>query len=441
MRVLLLSYHFFNYSSEGMVTAKLARALADHGHEVTVFTSEHTWLTWENSPVDARVLAGVTVHTLGEGLDAAPRWWVRCAERAATSRLWATLNVLPSLFYGCLPFEQAWLRNVVNRVARDAGAGVRWDVMLSRLNPAISHLAALRVCAARPRLPWCAYFSDPWPYHLYPPPYRFRVGPVSRRRQEQLLQRILARAGSLVFPSRALQDHLLTGRRARHAAKAFVAPHLASFWGPAPAAASAAPTRPWLLLRHAGFLMKERRVEPLYDALRRLFAARPDLRGRLRIEFAGRFETGARDVLPEAPPDLRETVGYSRYMLPAQAWHWLLEADVFLLVEADLAVGVFMPSKLADYLSGGRPILALSPRTGTVADYLADGGGLLAPPGDAAAIAGALATLYDLWSQGTLQARRPSPALAARVSPDSVVPVYERAFATAGAGRGTPCAP
>src|SRR5207244_3458321 len=98
------------------------------------------------------------------------------------------------------------------------------------------------------------------------------------------------------------------------------------------------------------------------------------------------------------------------------------------LLESPMREGVFMPSKLADYLSAGRPILALSPAAGTVADYLSAGGGLRVDPDNPAAVASALAELYDRWRDGRLELLAPPPAVAERVSPIAVVPLYERAF-------------
>jgi len=45
-------------------------------------------------------------------------------------------------------------------------------------------------------------------------------------------------------------------------------------------------------------------------------------------------------------------------------------AGALLLLEAAMPEGIFLPSKLPDYCWAGRPLLALSPDIGEVADYL-----------------------------------------------------------------------
>lgn len=387
MKVLFVSWHSLDGTAEGLASARLASALARHGHEVTLLTRQQS-----------RAPQGVEAH-LPE-----PEPF----QRFDLDR-WGRLGALPHLLRGCTVEEKGWAQ----AVARKAAELGPFDVLHSRLNPAASHLAALAILK-KMELPWCAYFSDPWPHHLYPEPYRFQVGSLSRLRQERFLDVMLRRADSLVFPSDRLRDWLLSGRRKRFRGKSFAAPHLGEPGAPAPAANG------HLHIRHAGFLMKERRVEALLAGLERL---RPETRGELRVEFAGRYA-----VLPEVPQSLSGVVSFGPSLPPEEARRWMAGAHVALLVEADAKEGIFFPSKLSDYLAGGRPILALSPRRGVAADLLMQGGGVLVEPEDEAGIAAALERLHGLWREGRLAELAPRPEQAAAVSEGTVVPVYERAF-------------
>jgi glycosyltransferase involved in cell wall biosynthesis len=397
--VLFVSWHCRDGTAEGLASARLAEALARYGHEVTLLST--------TSPD----LEGVAVHRVEPD---PPNAFDRAGRRLDR---WGRIGAIPHLLRGCTVEEAGWVR----AVARKAAELGPFDVLHSRLNPAASHLAALKILE-RLDLPWCAYFSDPWPHHLYPEPYRFTVGPLSRLRLERSLDAMLRSAGSLVFPSIWLRDWLLKGRRERFRSKAFVAPHLASSLktaGGAPAVpGGGAPIR----IRHAGFLMKERRVEPLFAGLERFLSNHPD--AAIRIEFAGRY-AGA---VPEVPPSLSGAVSFEPAMPPEAVQAWMADADVALLVEANLAEGLFFPSKLSDYLAGGRPILALSPGRGVAADVLSAGGGILAGPEDVPGIAAALETLHSLWESGRLAELAPRPEQAAAVLAAAVVPVYERAF-------------
>lgn len=404
MKVLFVSWHCRNGTAEGLASARLAEALVRRGHAVTLLTTT------------LPALAGVAVHQVEPQPPGA-------LDRLGTKLdRWGRIGALPHLVRGCTVEEAGWVKAVARR-AVELGS---FDVLHSRLNPATSHLAAQAIVERIPDLPWCAYFSDPWPHHLYPEPYRFTVGPLSRRRLEWSLDAMLRLADSLVFPSDRLRDWLLSGRRARFRAKALVAPHLGASGG-------AAPERNGMLrLRHAGFLMKERRIEPLFAGLERFLAASPEARRELRVEFAGRYEGGA---VPDVPSSLAGVVSFEPAMPPDEAGRWMAGADVALLIEAALEEGIFFPSKLSDYLAGGRPILALSPARGVAADLLAAGGGVLTGPNDAAGIAAALERLHGLWRAGRLVDLAPRPEQASAVSDSAVVPLYERAFEQARAGQ------
>ncbi len=428
MRILLISYHFFNYSSEGMVTAKLARGLVDRGHSLRVITSCHNWLDRDPARIGQDLVADIPVERVAEDESLLPGWWRAAVRHKGRPPFWSRVLAAGTLVHGCPPEDFAWVAPAT-RAALATRQGADDDapeVMLTRLNPVSSHLVGLAVKRRWPGLPWCAYFSDPWPHHLYPAPYTSQLGRWSRWRFEQLLDRILGRSGSLVFPCDRLRDHILNGPRARFRAKSVVAPHLSTF-GTQPATAGAAEPA-HLVLRHAGLLMKERRIEPLLDAVRLVLRSRPAAAAQLRIEFTGRYHNCQGGKVPETPADLREVVEYQYYTFPDKVEQWLNAAEVFLLVEAKLEQGVFMPSKLADYLAAGKPILALSPRVGTVADYLENGGGLVVEPDDVPGIAAALERLLDLWQAGRLAELRPPATTVARVSPEQVVPLYEQAL-------------
>jgi glycosyltransferase involved in cell wall biosynthesis len=217
---------------------------------------------------------------------------------------------------------------------------------------------------------------------------------------------------------------MLQQKRSRFLKNAFVAPHLGTAGGDFDSPEGNGVLR----LRHSGFLMRERNINPLLEGVRALLTRRPKARTRLRIEFAGRYQG---NILPEAPADLSEVVQFHSYMNPDGVWDWLQGADVFLLIEAKMKDGIFFPSKLADYLQGRRPILALSPTRGVVADCLRHGGGIVVEPDDVDGISLALTRLYDAWEAGTLMEMAPTESQVESVSPAQVVPIYERAFQAA----------
>ncbi|HAM50144.1 MAG TPA: hypothetical protein DCP92_05425 [Nitrospiraceae bacterium] len=105
-------------------------------------------------------------------------------------------------------------------------------------------------------------------------------------------------------------------------------------------------------------------------------------------------------------------------------------ADVLVIVEAMSDEGIFLPSKFVDYVRTGRPILAISPSVGTLADILKEyGGGIAADGHRAESIADALQRMYECWLKGTLDKEFGSEKLFSLYSKDTVLGKYREIIA------------
>lgn len=137
---------------------------------------------------------------------------------------------------------------------------------------------------------------------------------------------------------------------------------------------------------YSGNIANKQGIEIIVDAARRL-AHRDDLafvvcgegpnRTRLQERAAGLTNISFHDLQPAA-----------------RVGELLALADVHLLPQIAGAADLVLPSKLANMLFSGRPVVATAlPGTGLHAEV--DGCGLVTPPGDATAFAEAIATLLD----------------------------------------------
>jgi hypothetical protein len=245
---------------------------------------------------------------------------------------------------------------------------------------------------------WIATWNDPYPWERYPAPYH--GGPTARvsASKERLLREIAKYAAWHVFPCERLRDYMLSYMPAGIRAKSSVIPHLV---------AENAVSQDRFLgertmnLVHTGALTPPRGFEQLLRGLS-LFVSRegvdPDT---FRVHFVGLMPANVQELLEaySLTPYCRThgSVDYS------SSTRWISSADVALLVEADLDEGIFLPSKLVDYVQGGRPILAVGPRIGTVSDLLGMyGGGIATDCRSPEAIAEGLRAMYGSWRNGRL---------------------------------------
>jgi hypothetical protein len=89
----------------------------------------------------------------------------------------------------------------------------------------------------------------------------------------------------------------------------------------------------------------------------------------------------------------------------------MASATVCLLVEGNMSEGIFLPSKFPDYIQAGRPVIALSPPIGTIADLSSHQGVTQVSVADPEAIEAAIACHYDAFATGGMASLEPSREL------------------------------
>lgn len=237
----------------------------------------------------------------------------------------------------------------------------------------------VRVKKHRKNVRWIAQFSDPWAGN---PLEISRLTKLWNRWHEP---RTVDAADYIVHSSRYSLDLMLNKHSANVRKKTDVLPHAFNLdlYPQRPKARNARIT-----MRYAGVLYGRRTPEPLFVAINRLYDRRADLRGLLVIELVGNvptemLNTPAALALPEGTIKTIPNVSY------IQSLELMYDADILLLIEADIRQNLFLPSKLSDYLGANTPIVGLVPPGGSE-DAMKDLGCWYARPSDIDGIAKAI---------------------------------------------------
>jgi hypothetical protein len=166
----------------------------------------------------------------------------------------------------------------------------------------------------------------------------------------------------------------------------------------------------------------------------KLFATRHEVKALFLVEFIGwqpdEFteyvrKLGLDDIVVEKPARI-----YQEFMEDLAA------SDALVVIEMEAEEGIFLPSKVADYVTVGRPILAVSPKTGTMADLLSRfGGGIVADCASPEKIADGIEILYESWHSGRLQLDFDTGRLKKLFSESTVVSQYQKLFKHIKVGR------
>lgn len=209
----------------------------------------------------------------------------------------------------------------------------------------------VRVKKHRKDVAWIAQFSDPWAGNP------LEVSELAKAWNRWHEPRAVNAANFIVHSSPyslelMLKDHPQDVRK-----KTGVLPHVFNrrLYPSRPKAAN-----PRITLRYLGVLYGRRTPEPLILAINQLYERRRDLAGMLAIELIGHvpaemLQTAAARALPAGTVINVPNVSY------LQSLELMYDADILLLIEADIRSNLFLPSKLADYLGADTPIVGFVP--------------------------------------------------------------------------------
>jgi glycosyltransferase involved in cell wall biosynthesis len=304
-------------------------------------------------------------------------------------------------------FYVRWIHEIVC-LAKRLHADRQFDVVYSRSLPTVGHIAGYW-CAHSLELPWVVSMNDPW--DTFAVPGRGNEGTwLYRKASEHWLRRTLKNADLVIYPSDRLRCHheRITGL----SRSAIVIPHV----GQSAASDSMSDKRrqPLFRLVHAGKLGANekpyRHTNALLLGLRGFLSSQPDAKESVRLILVGPGDSETNNEI--ARLSLQHNIEVADQVSYEDSLAYISGANVCILVEAALSEGIFLPSKLVDYLVARKPILALSPRVGVVEDLARRGGIMRVDVDDASEVQGAIATLYAQYRRGSLESLAPTNALA-----------------------------
>jgi hypothetical protein len=272
----------------------------------------------------------------------------------------------------------------------------RYDALVTFAQPWVDHLVGLAVKRRKPWIPWLAHFSDPW----VDSPYLRFEDEKERAAMTTQEQSVIERADSVVFVTRATADLVMAKYPASWRQKVFTVAH-----GYDASLLRHVPTTPrepgTMHIVHTGSFYPGMR-EPIgfLDALAE-FARDPKVRASVSVEFVGYASNECVDHARSL--GLNEMVFFRGKQSYLESLAAMKRADLLLLIDAPADHSIFLPSKIADYLMVGKPILGLTPQSGASADLLRRLEYPVISPLDSASTVRELEIAYLRWRAGTLE--------------------------------------
>ncbi len=245
-------------------------------------------------------------------------------------------------------FHTSWTKASVN-LAKTIIQKKGIKKILTIALPMDSHLVGISLKMEYPDLIWIAHFSDPWPESILPSPYSDWSIPVLNFIQKRVVQSVINKADKVIFTCMEQKKFFEFYYDFDENKKIATIPHIAPYIYKANVNYS----ENNLILAYTGSLSRERVCENLAKALAQL----PE-NSRIKIQFYGFVHQKMKDYFSQNRVDHR--VEYKGWYDKEDLILATANVNFYLLIEANMDYYPFLPSKIADYASTGKPILAIT---------------------------------------------------------------------------------
>lgn len=301
--------------------------------------------------------------------------------------------------------RMGWRRYAVNEGIRII-AQEKIDAIYSSSPPYTCSLIA-RDLKRKTGLPWIAGFRDPWTGFLTTPDRWAVPAAIDRSMERSVFTEAdavdvawtgIAADALAKYPQldRAKFHHLPNGfdsndfpevRGDERTDNRFTVTYTGSMYGL---------RTPKEFLQGVELLVNEGKVDP----------------ARIRLRFIGRFGDEVHEMFRNSA--VRESIDVAGYMPHAESIRQLFFADALLLVvDVTSDSEEIVPGKVYEYIGTGKPVIAVAPERGAIADLIAETrGGFVAHQTNVRGIADAFLTLYNDHINGTHTIEQDAQAVA-----------------------------
>lgn len=207
-------------------------------------------------------------------------------------------------------------------------------------------------------LKWVATWNDPCPRVMYPEPYGKGLGAKLTIMQRRIIN-MMKQADIHIFPNiricNYMNKYLCVDKE-----KCVIIPHVII------------PTEKRvehlfsdkLRLIHSGFLGNPRNPETFLRALRLFLNSRPD--AKISFTIMGHSDAVVKSLIAELK--LEQYIFFISPKEYKESLQILLSYDIAVIIEADCEEGIYLPTKVSDFMQMSIPIFAISPSIGILND-------------------------------------------------------------------------
>jgi hypothetical protein len=322
-----------------------------------------------------------------------------------------------------------WVRRAVHVGVQTLASLPADTIIYGRAMPGSCNIVAWYL-ARSTGLPWVAHFSDPWPRQILSNRFNWFAG-YKWPLYQFWRRRILEDAGALTFTNPSEMLAVLGLGRERYRAKAFVVTHLPS----TPGRKYSQPQYDVFHIVHTGsfYSLSGHTSATLMQGVRLFLDRTPAARGRVRFTQAGWAHGDLGEWTVRC--GLHEVVRNVGRLTQEEVAALLDTGSLLIAVDYARPDSTALLSKLPDYISAGRPILAITARSSAMGRlFTEDGVGLTAHYDSPEEVADRIGAVFEAWRQHRSEAFLPSLRAIESFLPQRVLTELAGAFMVARRG-------
>lgn len=331
--------------AEAIVNIKLLKALSDSGQfSIDLITRRWKWAQYPSDTLDS---FDVKLNS------------IEIVEVDNVININTIIqNILTYLKFGILYKGYHWAYPAW-KVVRKKIQKSEYDYVLTKDVPSL-----LLGCYLKKQygLKWVATWNDPCPWTMYPKPYGRGLNAELSKMHQRIIS-IMREADIHIFPNPRIRDYMNRYLQIEES-KCIVIPHVIL----PPSEKTEHKYAETLRLIHSGNLGHPRNPNTFLRALRSFLDKNPN--AMISFTIMGHCNNSVKDFISDLK--LEEYVFFTTPVEYKESLNKLSDYDIAVIIEADCEEGIFLPTKVSDFLQMSIPIFAVSPQIGILNDLHKD---------------------------------------------------------------------
>lgn len=213
------------------------------------------------------------------------------------------------------------------------------------------------------KIKWVATWNDPYPAFTYPKVYADFFNASKTWSDKRMLSIMKKYVDCHIFPSERLRDHMLP-YIGINIDKTLIVPHVVN-----DDKLNINTYSDKLRIIHSGNLSYPRDSQVFFEGLRKFIDLYPE--AQIEITIMGIADNTLKDNIECY--NLNSFVKLHGPVSYLESMQVLNKYDIALIIEAQCPIGIFLPTKVSDFMQKKKPIFSISPKIGVLNDLYKDG--------------------------------------------------------------------